>query len=119
MEDAKFFQGQSYGGADSGSKGKVSFEPYTGLEAADIRNDVNRLASAVSTLATGIFSMILLTVAGAALIAGGTANALTCSIRDETCGSGVTIFWGQICLALAVLIGIVSSIRAMTKSSLS
>jgi hypothetical protein len=94
-----------------------SFQTYTGLESQDLRDDVDRLSSALGALATGLFAMILLTVAGGALIAGGTANAVSCALNGDTCDTA-TIVWGQVCLGAGVLVGIVSSIRAMTKSSL-
>jgi hypothetical protein len=115
--DAEFYSGSPSKSSSSAKFAGAKFEPYTGLEAQDLRDDVNRLSSAVSALATGLFAMMLLTIAGAALIGAGTAQAVTCAFDGETCGSAV-IFWGQVCLAVGALFGIISSITALSKSSL-
>jgi hypothetical protein len=116
-QDAEYFQGSSGKSGDLAEVLPTTFQQYTGLESQDLRDDVNRLSSAIGALATGLFSMILLTVVGGLLIGGGTASAVSCALTGDSCGSA-TIVWGQICLGVGVVAGIVSAITAMVRASL-
>ena len=100
-----------------GISSSLEFEPYTGLDAQDMRDDINRLGAAVGQLAAGIIAMILTSILGAALITSGTGNVISCALDGQTCGGQDLILWGQISIGVGILIGLISSISASSKSS--
>jgi hypothetical protein len=117
-KDAKFYGGGKTNLEALGLNGEFEMIPYTGLDAQDLRDDVNRLGGAVSALATGLLLMIVFTIAGALFVTGGTAETLSCALQRENCEGSESILWGQICLGLGILSRIVSSITAISRSSL-
>ena len=95
----------------------LEIEPYTGLDAQEMRDDINRLGSAVGQLAAGIIAMILTSILGVALITSGGGIAISCALKGQTCGGQDLILWGQISIGVGILIGLATSISAISKSA--
>jgi hypothetical protein len=99
---------------DIGSK--FEYETYTGLDAQDMRDDINRLGAAVGQLAAGVIAMVLTSILGTILISAGTGTVISCALKGQTCGGQDIILWGQISIGLGILVGLVSAISAIFKS---
>jgi hypothetical protein len=95
----------------------LEFEPYTGLDAQDMRDDINRLGSAVGQLAAGVIALILTSILGATLITSGSGIVISCALKGQTCGGQDLILWGQISIGVGILIGLITSISAISKSA--
>ena len=107
MQDAQNFSSEALKLEGRDLSFTPEFSKYTGLEAQELRDDVNRLSSSVGILAGGMMAMILLNIAGFSLVFAGIS------------GDGVMLLWGQFCSGLGVVIGLISSISAIGRASVS
>jgi hypothetical protein len=107
MQDAQNYSSEALKLEGRALSFSPEFSKYSGLEAQELRDDVNRLSSALGILAGGMMVMILLNIAGFSLV--------FASVR----GDGAMLLWGQFCSGLGVVIGLISSISAIGRASVS